>query len=274
MFETARHSIDSLYLWAGQPFHGFSPSVLTAIVVIYFIAFLARGVLGFGAVAPIVIITSLLIDPHHAVLLALVAGTVPQLQMLPEGLRDGDKAIARPVLAAMMVGLPAGVWVFANMGTDWFMLVLGSVIFVLTLLDMGRVLERALADVNLRALPIALGLSATAGFVNGLAGAGGVISIAVYLKQACTGYVSLRATLVLVGTVLLCWRLVVTVAAGLVSWRLLWEALLLLPVVYVGVWLGTHYFRTMTPARYHRLVQLVILVSAFGLIFKGISRIL
>ncbi len=267
-------SLHSFYAWAGQPFHDFSSPVLAFTVAIYFIAFLARGVLGFGAVAPIVIITSLLIEPHHAVLLALVAGTLPQLQMLPEGLRDGDRAIARPVLLAMMVGLPFGIWVFANMGTDWFLLVLGSVISILTILDMGRVLERALANVDMRALPISLGLSATAGFVNGLAGAGGVISIAVYLKQACTSHVSLRATLVLVGTLLLCWRLVVTVAAGLVSWRLLTEALLLLPVVYVGVWLGTRYFRTTTPERYHRLLQLVILFSAFGLVFKGLQRLL
>ncbi|HSR55363.1 MAG TPA: sulfite exporter TauE/SafE family protein [Alphaproteobacteria bacterium] len=241
---------------------------------IYFLAFFARGVLGFGAVAPIVIITSLLIDPHHAVLLALVAGTVPQLHMLPQGLRDGDWSIGRPVLGFMMLGIPGGVWVFANMGTDWFTLVLGCVIFTIILADMARILERLVENVDLRALPPAAGLSFAAGFVNGLAGAGGVVSISVYLRHACDDHVSLRGTLVLVGTLLLCWRLVVTGIAGLYSLKLMTEALILLPIVYAGVWLGTRAFRSVTPARYHRLMQWLILVSALGLITKGVGRLL
>ncbi len=265
--------LTNLYLQAGQPFHDMSSGLLAFIVAIYFVAFLARGILGFGAVAPIVIITSLLIEPHHAVLLALVAGTLPQLHMLPQGLKDGDRAIARPVLGAMMLGIPGGVWIFANMGTEWFLLILGSVISILTLLDIGKVLDRALANVNVRALPIALSLSFTAGFVNGLAGAGGIISIAVYLRQACRDHVSLRGTLVLVGTLVLCWRLLVTGAAGLISLKILAEALVLLPVVYGGVWLGTRYFHTVTPGRYHRLMQFVILLSALGLVFKGIMKL-
>ncbi|MDH3239735.1 MAG: sulfite exporter TauE/SafE family protein [Alphaproteobacteria bacterium] len=262
-----------LYTWAGQPFHDVAPWLVVLIAAIYLFAFFARGVLGFGAVAPIVIITSLLIDPHHAVLLALVAGTIPQLHMLPQGLQDGDWSIARPVLGAMMLGIPGGVWVFANMGTDWFTLVLGCVIFVIILADIGRLLDRALANVNIRALPTALSLSLVAGFVNGLAGAGGVVSISVYLRHACTNHVSLRATLVLVGTLLLCWRLVVTGIAGLYSVKLMAEALILLPIVYLGVWLGTRVFKTVTPERYHRLMQLLILVSALGLIVKGVSRL-
>lgn len=246
---------------------------MVLIAVIYFLAFFARGILGFGAVAPIVIITSLLIDPHHAVLLALVAGTVPQLHMLPEGLHHGDWTIARPVLGFMMLGIPGGVWVFANMGTDWFTLVLGCVIFVIILADMVKLLDRALRNVNLRALAPAASLSFAAGFVNGLAGAGGVVSISVYLRHACEDHVSLRGTLVLVGTLLLCWRLVVTGIAGLYSVKLLTESLVLLPIVYLGVWMGTRAFRSVSAARYHRLMQWLILVSALGLMAKGFGRL-
>ena len=274
MTEHASEILSRLYVLSGQPFSDMPLTLAALIAAIYFVAFLARGILGFGAVAPIVIITSLLIDPHHAVLLALLAGTLPQIHMLPDGLKHGDREIARPVLLAMMAGIPAGVWVFANMGTDWFILVLGGVIAVLTLLDMGKVLDRALENVDLRALPVAAGLSVTAGFVNGLAGAGGVISIAVYLKQACRDHVSLRGTLILVGTLLLCWRLVVTGAAGLFTLKLAAEAALLLPIVYLGVWMGTRYFRSVPAGRYHRLMQLVILISALGLVYKGLSRVL
>ena len=266
--------LNSLYLQAGQPYSDVPTWLVVFIFVIYFIGFTVRGVLGFGAVAPIVIITSLLMEPHHAVLLALVASTLPQLQMLPQGLKDGDRAIAWPVLGAMMAGIPFGVWVFSHMGTDWFLLVLGCVISILIILDMGRVWDRVLANVDVRSVKLAMGLSVVAGFVNGLAGAGGVISIAVYLKQACRDHVSLRGTLILIGTLLMNWRLVVTLTAGLISLKIAAEAMLLLPVVYVGVWIGTNYFRTVDGARYTRWVQWVILLSAAGLIFKGVTRLL
>lgn len=250
-----------------------APWLVVLIAVIYASAYFIRAVLGFGAIAPIVIITSLLIDPHHAVLLALVAGAVPQLLMLPQGLRDGDWSIGRPVLGAMMLGVPGGVWMFANMGTDWFTLVLGCVILIVILLDLGKVLDRALANVNTRALPAALSLSLAAGVINGLAGAGGVVSISVYLRHACTSHVSLRGTLILVGTLLVCWRLVVTGAAGLYTVQLVTESLILLPIVYFGVWLGTRVFRSVTAERYHRWIQVLILISALGLIVKGVGRL-
>lgn len=262
-----------LYLHIGQPFHDVPPAVVLGVAAIYFIAFIARGALGFGALAPTVILTSLLIEPHHAVLLAVVAATIPQLQMMPEGVRYGDWQIARPVLAATAVSIPLGVWVFANMSSDWFTLVLGGIVAALILLDITKALERLLAGVNLRSPFMAAGLSTVTGFLNGLAGAGGMVTLVVYLKHACRDHLSLRATLVLLGTSMLVWRLIVTVAAGLVTLKLVAEAAVLLPLVYAGVWLGRRYFRTVTPARYHRLLQGLILLSAIGLLAEGIVRL-
>jgi hypothetical protein len=48
----------------------------------------------------------------------------------------------------------------------------------------------------------------------------------------------------------------------------------MLPFVYVGVWLGTHHFRSVTPARYHRWLQAILLMSAVGLLLKGILKVL
>jgi len=265
--------LNDLYVQGGRPFHDVPLGIVGAIATIYFIAFIARGALGFGAVAPVVIITSLMIEPHHAVLLALVAGTIPQLQMLPEGIRDGDWQIARPVLAAMMFAIPVGIWVFATMNTDWFTLVLGATLVILMLADLTKVLERALLGVNLRAPLTAYVLSILTGFLNGLVGAGGVITLAVYLKHACTNHISLRGTLVLIGTAMLCWRFIATGVAGLITLKLVTESVILIPIVYLGVWLGTRYFCSVTPERYHRLLQMVILLSALGLVFKGILRL-
>ncbi len=266
-------TLQKFYVLANQPFSDVPLVIVCSIAVIYFVAFLARGALGFGAIAPAVVITSLLIPPHHAVLLALVTGALPQLQMMPEGIHDGDWHIARPVLLAMAITIPAGVWVFAELSSDWFTLVLGSIIAVLMVLDLTKALERMLTGVDLRSVRVAFGLSTATGFLNGLAGSGGIVTLVLYLKHACRDHVSLRGTLILLGTAMLMWRLVVTVAAGLITLKLAAEAVLLMPAVYAGVWVGRRYFRTVTPAFYQRLLQTIILLSAVMLLIDGIKRV-
>ena len=98
--------------------------------------------------------------------------------------------------------------------------------------------------------------------------------LAVYLKHACRDYISLRATAALIGTLLIFWRLMATVVAGLVDLQLVAEAVLLVSIVYLGVWVGSHYFRNMGAERYYNLFQALLLVSAIGLMVDGILKLL
>jgi uncharacterized membrane protein YfcA len=107
-----------------------------------------------------------------------------------------------------------------------------------------------------------------------LAGAGGVMMLAVYLKHACRDYIALRATAALMGTILIFWRLLSTIIAGLVDLQLVAESLLLIPVVYIGGWIGMHVFRRMGADRYYNVFQGLLLISAIGLIIEGIAKIL
>ncbi|MQA67071.1 MAG: hypothetical protein GEU76_14415 [Alphaproteobacteria bacterium] len=83
------------------------------------------------------------------------------------------------------------------MSSDWFALVLGAAMAVLVLLDLTKALEPFLEGVNLRSRRVAFGLSIITGFLNGLAGSGGMVTLALYLKHACRDHIGLRATLIL-----------------------------------------------------------------------------
>ena len=52
-------------------FEGLSAQAIAAVALIYFVAFSIRGVIGFGSGMPAVLFSSWILDPHHAVLLAL-----------------------------------------------------------------------------------------------------------------------------------------------------------------------------------------------------------
>jgi hypothetical protein len=265
--------IKRLYWLADAPFGDVPLPIIFCIAAVYFFAFLARGAVGFGAVAPAVIVTSLLIPPHHAVLLALLAASLPQLKIIPEGIRYSDWHIARPVILGIGIGIPVGVGIFVNLKSDWLLLILGSVVATLVLLDMMKILDRLFKRLNLRSTGIPFGLSVVTALQDGLIGSGGVVTLAIYLKHACRDHKRLRATLILVGTVMLYWRLLVTVAAGLVTTKLLVEAVFLIPAVYGGISIGNHYFRTVTPGRYHLLLQIIILMSAVALVIDGGHRL-
>ena len=274
VFDHIYELVQAGYVLGGRPFDGASVATVAGIGVIYFVSFMGRGALGFGAIAPAVTLSSFLIPPHHAVLLAVVTAIVPQMQILPEGIRHGDWHVARPAIPALLLSIPVGVWLFARISSDVFSLVLGAGISLIVIMDTLKVLDRAARRVDIRKPVTVFGLSAVTGLIAGLAGAGGIMMLAVYLKHACRDYISLRATAALIGTLLIFWRLVATVVGGLIDLQLIAEAALLVPIVYAGVWAGTHYFRNMGAERYYNLFQILLLISAVGLMVDGILRLL
>jgi hypothetical protein len=273
VFDSAWETLQNLYVLAGFPFYHVPPATILGVCAIYFAAFMGRGALGFGAIAPAVTLTSFLIPPHHAVLLAVLTATVPQLQILPDGIRHGDWHVSRPAIPALLITIPLGVWLFSRISSDAFSLVLGAGISAIVIMDATKGLDRAAKRIDIRKPSVAFFLSAITGLIAGLAGAGGIMMLAVYLKHACRDYVSLRATAALIGTLLIFWRLISTIVAGLIDLQLISEAALLVPVVYVGVWVGTHFFRKMDARRYYNLFQGLLLLSAIALMIDGIAKL-
>ena len=54
-------------------FEGVSDVGILLLVALYFLAFVIKGIFGFGAIPPLVVFGALITEPHHAVLLAAVA---------------------------------------------------------------------------------------------------------------------------------------------------------------------------------------------------------
>lgn len=266
--------LSSLYLSLGAPFAGVSPWAIAGIAVIYFVCFAARGAIGFGALAPAVTFTSWLIPSHHAVLLAVIAATIPQLQLLPESYRGTDWHVARPVIIAVAIPTVVGTWIFIRISGDMLTAILGFVISAVVVLDAFKLLDRVVKRFDIRSPFVAFGLASVTGIINGIAGAGGMIALMVYFKHACRDHLSLRATTIFIGTILLCYRFALTFVAGMVDLTLLVESALMLPIVYLGVWLGMRYCGTISPKRYHTILTSVLLISALGLLLEGLLRVL
>lgn len=247
---------------------------LALLVLIYGATATIRGALGFGAVAPAIVFSSMVLQPHHAVLLALATGVWAQAQIVPFGVRHGDWRMARPLFLAGFLAIAAGVFVFKKLEPGWLTICLGTAMFGIALMDRYHLLDRLATRMNLRHIGVAFGLSTVSGLIAGIAGGGGMYLYSVYLKFACPSPTAMRGTSILIGSTFLIWRFLVTVLFGLISWRLMVESLLLLPVSLAGAWLGIRFFKRADAKRFYSAFQAVLMLGALALLWKGLTRVL
>ena len=232
-----------------------------------------RGAFGFGSNLPVVLITTFVLGPHHAILLALLTTIVAQAALLPSALADADWPVARPLMAGLTAGTVLGTWLFTILSAEWLVLVLGILLSSIVLMDWLNVVQRLTARVELRTARLASGFAFVGGTMGGISGGGAFYFLVVYLKHACSTAAALRATNVVLSVLVMCMRVIVVVLAGRMTLSLLAEALLLIPLVLAATWYGTHMFRTSPPARFYAALQFLLLAGAFSLIVKGIGRL-
>ena len=255
------------------PFHALSAFQIVALMAIYGILASVRGALGFGAVAPTIVFSSIILEPHHAVMLALATGTWAQAQIAPFGLKHGDWKLVKPLLLSSMVAITVGTFIFENLEPGWLTIFLGVAMLGIAMMDRHKMLDRLAQRVDLTRFDVALGLSSVSGLIAGVAGGGGMYLLSVYLKLACPTPTLFRGTSILIGAIILFWRLVVSIAIGLVSWRLVVESLFLLPLSLAGAWAGIRFFHRADAKRFYNAFQIVLMVGALILLWKGINRV-
>ncbi|WP_167767220.1 sulfite exporter TauE/SafE family protein [Jannaschia formosa] len=240
-------------------------------MAVYIFSFFVRGAVGFGSAMPAVLLTSWLLPAHHAVILALLAGLVSQGQFLAQGIRGAEWPIARSVTLSLVGSITVGVLLFKRLDADWLLLLLGVLCFLLVLLGRPPVVDRTVRRWGRHAGAIAGGIS---GFVGTVIGAGGMYLLVVYLRHVCAGPAQLRATNIVVSAVFLFWRAVVAALAGLVTWQILSEVVVLLPAIIFGGWLGARWFRSLDAERFGQVLQAILLIASLGLVIRGGLRVM
>lgn len=247
---------------------------VACVVAAHFGGFFIRGAFGFGSNMPIVLLTTWLLGPHHAVVLVVVTAVYAQFHLLPQGVGTADWTVARPLCIGTFIGIALGTWLFTLMEADGLMLVMGGLITTTLIMDRMRLLERMTAFVDLRARAVTSSLAFLSGFVGSLSGGGGLYFLVVYLKLACKTAISLRGTNIILSGVFITIRLGLLAIAGFVSWSVLVEGLVLAPAVLLGSWLGTRVFHATSPERFYAALQVLLLLASLSLMVRGVVEII
>lgn len=246
---------------------------LVALHLIYFASFVVRGAIGLGSLSPTVLFGTLVVGPHNAVLLALLTNLASQVQFLPQALSDGDWTIARRILIPNFAGAAVGVWMFNWIDPASLTIVLGLALGLVVVADITRVLDRLAQDLPMSGHVTMLTLSAVAGLISGIAGAGGLLLIAVYLRLICPEPRTLRGTILLMSLLIVAWRFFLLLLTGQITIQLLVGAATLLPVVILGGWVGHRIFSGLSRRRFYQVFQVVILLAASILLVRGLMSL-
>ena len=62
------------------------------------------------------------------------------------------------------------------------------------------------------------------------------------------------------------------IIAGLVTFQIIFEALVLVPVIFLGTWLGTRFFHVASPERFWGALQGLLIGGALMLVGKGFAK--
>ena len=201
-----------------------------------------------------------------------MASFIAQIDLLPQGLRTADWKVSKPLIAGMLVGTAVGTWLLTLWKAEWLEISMGLLIMAIIGMERLQLMERLGQRFDLRSHRITSTLALTAGAVGTLSGGGGIYLLVPYLKLACRTPESFRGTNLVLSGFFLTGRALFLVMVGLVTLAIVAEALLLMPMIFLGTWVGTRFFRTVSPQRFWRALQALLICGALVLIGNGFAK--
>jgi uncharacterized membrane protein YfcA len=219
-----------------------------------FAASLVRGFAGFGLSALIMASLVTIIPPVALIPVCYVLEGAASVIMLRGGWKDADMSVVWGLVIGSVIGLPIGLLATTSIDVDLSKLLALLVILALTLAQFMRFRPRFLAT---RKGLYASGL--TAGVASGLASVGGMV-VALFVLARDADAKTMRASLVMYLFIGLFTSLGYLLAYGLMTEQALYRGLVFAPLVLLGVFCGTLFFRPSLVHLYKRVCLLLLML--------------
>jgi uncharacterized membrane protein YfcA len=238
-----------------------SPATAVAVGAALLAAAIVRGYSGFGFSMLAVSGLTLALPPAVAIPIVLTLEVAASVHMLPGVWRQVDWRSLWPLASGTAVATPIGVHLLVNLPETPIRLAIAAlVIAATTLLWRGFALQR------MPSLGATLATGAAAGLLNGSLGIGGPPVILFYLSSPA-GTAAARASLIAYFLVTDAYAIGIGALEGLVSAGTFLAAAALLPVLLVGIAIGSRGYIRTEPATFRKAVLVLLqLLSAAGVV--------
>ena len=231
-----------------------------------FAAYVIRGMSGFGAGLIAAPLLAFVLPVHVIVpttgLLVFVLFAVLSIRDRRQVIWGELKRLVPPTL----VGVVAGLLLFRVLDNRLLLVMLGVFIILYA---------AYMIAVNAFGLPefkcserAALPLGFFGSFVDTLFGGGGGTLVVIYMHARGVGRAEFRATLAMLWFIEMIARISGYAIEGYYTRRVLVLVAILLPLVWLGTWIGEHLGNRVSPATFSRILAVLLLLSGVSLLFK------
>ena len=248
---------------------GFEPAQLAWIGLTALVAFVVRGVSGFGSSMVGIGSLSILLPPVQVVPAFLALELLTTVHLLPGVWRQVDWRSLRWLIGGAMVATPLGLLLLAGLDPNPMRLFVSLCLLSISLLMLSGLAQR-LAPKQTPGPLGALAAGAASGVLNGAAGIGGPPAIVFYF--ATTGAAISRATLIAYFLFTDVWALAWAGGKGLLTSAAGPLIIVALPFSLAGIWLGQRLYLRLDEAQLRRLIWLLLaLLGALGVGSAGLQ---
>lgn len=231
------------------------------------LGYVVLGITGFGSALVIVPLLAWRWPLAEVVPLVLLLDVPASLLLGGLNLRDVNFAELRRLLPGMVAGALVGLWLSARLDSHWPLLALGLYVAAVG----AQALRGAPPQRRQLAAPWGHAAGGAIGLVEMLFGTAGPLVVA-WLTRRLPDVMALRASTPVVITVSACAVLLTMGASGRLSHAELWQRwLVLLAVAAVGVLLGHHAARRVSPQVLRKLICALLVVSGLTLVAHALQ---
>ncbi len=227
-----------------------------------------RGYSGFGFSLLAVTALSLRLAPAEIVPSIFMMEIAASLHLLPSIWREVHWRAIGVLLIGYTIAVPLGVWLLASMPQAPMKVALGLAVLVSTLL-----LMRGFALRRMPGLGATLATGGASGLLNGAFGIGGPPVILFFFSSPAGDAIG-RASIIAFFLATDAIGLVVLAREGLVTQESLVRALVFLPALIAGIWLGARSFKHSDQASFRKWVLRLLALLALLTFAQGVAGLL
>jgi uncharacterized protein len=228
-----------------------------------FSAAVVRGFSGFGFSLLSISALSLVFAPAEIVPSIFMLEVAASIHLLPSIWKDVHWRSLLPLTLGCLVATPLGVYLLANVPARPMQLALSVFVLVATML-----LWKGYALKSMPGTLATTAAGAASGLANGAFGIGGPPVVLFYFSSPA-GNIAGRASLIMFFLITDVIGLANQSMYGLVTWDAVWRAMIYLPALVVGVWIGARSFKTTNPEVFKKAVLALLAVLAIVIGLKA-----
>jgi len=226
-----------------------------------FFAGLMRGFSGFGAALTIAPVLALTVGPRAAIPAILIVMLTTSIQLLPKALSSVKWSTVTPLSIGGAIGIPIGAWLLVVVDQETIRRSISiTVIFFAFLMLIGW---RYRGSIGPAVSAFAGGLG---GLISGAAAAGGP-AVIMFLLAGPESAARNRAAIILYFIFTQAVALVVYAFGGLMTWKIFWIALPMIPTISLGTWIGERMFGRASDQLYRRIALAFLLIIGLSTLF-------